>query len=51
MYTIFIPRGSSIFLLDDDDFRIRWFLERVSSLTVAKEAPDAIAILDSYPVT
>ena len=47
--TIVIPRRSQIFLLDDDDFRIRWFLERLTSITIAKEAPDAIAILDNYP--
>lgn len=49
MLTISIPRGARVFLLDDDDFRIRWFLERLTSLTVAKEASDAIAVLDSYP--
>jgi CheY-like chemotaxis protein len=47
--TISIPRGSRVFLLDDDDVRIKWFLERLTSITFAKEAPDAIAILDSYP--
>jgi CheY-like chemotaxis protein len=47
--TILIPRGSRVSLLDDDDLRIRWFVERVTSITVAKEAPDAITILDSYP--
>jgi hypothetical protein len=31
-----IPRGSLVFLLDDDDFRIRWFLEWLTSVTVAK---------------
>jgi CheY-like chemotaxis protein len=46
---ILIPRGSRVFLLEDDDVRIRWFLERLTSTTVAKEVPDAIAILDSYP--
>lgn len=49
MYKIFIPRGCSVFLLDDDDCRIMWFLERLSSVTVTKEARDAIAILDRYP--
>jgi CheY-like chemotaxis protein len=44
-----IPRGARVFLLDDDDVRIKWFLERLTSITVAKEAPDAIAILDCYP--
>jgi hypothetical protein len=43
------PGGSRVFLLDDDDFRIKWFFERLTSITVAKEAPDAIAILDIYP--
>jgi CheY-like chemotaxis protein len=47
--TISIPRGARVFLLDDDDVRIQWFLERLTSITVAKEARDAIAILDSYP--
>jgi CheY-like chemotaxis protein len=49
MLTISIPRGSRAFLLDDDDFRIRWFIERLTSITIAKEAPDAISILDSHP--
>ena len=48
--TISIRRGARVFLLDDDDVRIKWFLERLSSITIAKEAPDAIAILDSYPL-
>ena len=39
-----------MFLLDDDDARIKWFLERLISITIAKEAPDAIAILDNYPL-
>src|SRR5215475_6680058 len=47
--TISIPRDSRFFLLDDDDFRIKWFLERLTSITVAREAPNAVAILDSYP--
>jgi DNA-binding CsgD family transcriptional regulator len=47
--TISIRRGARVFLLDDDDVRIQWFLERLISITIAKEAPDAIAILDSYP--
>jgi len=47
--TILIPRGSRVFLLDDDDVRIKWVLERPTSITVAKEAHDAIAILNSYP--
>ena len=47
--TISVPRGSRVFLLDDDDFRIKWFFERLTSITIAKEAPDAVAILDSYP--
>jgi len=47
--TILIPHGSLVFLLDDDDVRIKWFLERPTSIMVAKEAPDAIAILNSYP--
>ena len=47
--TILTPRGSQVFLLDDDDFRIKWFLERLTSITIAKEAPEAIAILDNYP--
>jgi len=47
--TISIPRGTHVFLLDDDDFRSKWFLERLTSITVAKEAPDAISILDTYP--
>ena len=47
--TILIPRGSRVFLLDDHDVRIKWFLERPTSITVAKEAPDAMTILNSYP--
>src|SRR5690349_20523942 len=47
--TISIPRGSRVFLVDDDDYRIEWFFARLTSITVAKEAPDAVAILDSYP--
>jgi CheY-like chemotaxis protein len=46
---ITIPQGSRVFLLDDDDVRILWFLERLTSITVAKEAPDAIAVLENYP--
>ena len=48
--TISIRRGARVFLLDDDDVRIKWFLERLISITIAKEAPDAIAILYSYPL-
>jgi CheY-like chemotaxis protein len=48
--TIMIPPGSRVFLLDDDDVRIMWFVERLTSITVAKEAPDAMAILDSCPL-
>jgi len=29
--------------------RINWFLEQLISIIIAKQAPDAIAILDSYP--
>ena len=36
--------------MDDDEVRIQWFLERLISITIAKEAPDAIAILDNYPL-
>lgn len=49
MLRISIPVGARVFLLDDDDYRVMWFLERLTSLTIAKEAPAAIAVLDSYP--
>jgi hypothetical protein len=46
---IVIPSGSRVFLLEDDEVRIKWFLERLPGAVIATEPDEAKAILDANP--